>query len=350
MSLTIAAAELEQLELAQSAIVSRLEHDHTSDWHEAVSGALRAVAGADHATLFQSGPVPMSHLTTYDEAATREYLAHYVHRDPVTREVAAREIECGCAWDVITPQALRETEFYNDYVRRHALYDVMSFRIANGSQSHLWLTLHSEREAAAAAEVRRRVSVLRLLLPSLRAAVQMDGRLAAWTEDGFRTIDDQREGVLLWSTDRRIVHVNPALSQVLAADPDGEAIRDAMIALARELLEGGPANPLPTVTRPVRTALGRFVAVAVRAGEPLAPAQAMVVLQRVTATDEELRRRYGLTAREVEVARLLAQGKRNADVAAALEISPYTARRHTERVLLKLGARTRAEVAGRLGE
>ena len=66
MSLTITAAELEQLELAQSAIVSRLEHRHTSDWHGSVSGALRAVAGADHATLFQSGPFAMRNdITSY---------------------------------------------------------------------------------------------------------------------------------------------------------------------------------------------------------------------------------------------------------------------------------------------
>jgi DNA-binding CsgD family transcriptional regulator len=57
---------------------------------------------------------------------------------------------------------------------------------------------------------------------------------------------------------------------------------------------------------------------------------------------------FSLTPIEARAALLLAQGKPNAEVADALSISPHTARRHTERVLYKLGARSRAEVAVRL--
>ena len=55
-------------------------------------------------------------------------------------------------------------------------------------------------------------------------------------------------------------------------------------------------------------------------------------------------RRLRLTRREGEVAALLAGGGSNADIATALGISPHTARRHTESVMLKLRARTRAQV------
>jgi DNA-binding CsgD family transcriptional regulator len=51
-----------------------------------------------------------------------------------------------------------------------------------------------------------------------------------------------------------------------------------------------------------------------------------------------------LTRREAEVAALLAGGGSNADIAVSLGISPHTARRHTESVMLKLRARTRAQV------
>lgn len=54
--------------------------------------------------------------------------------------------------------------------------------------------------------------------------------------------------------------------------------------------------------------------------------------------------RLGLTRREREVAALLARGEPNAVVAERLGISPHTARRHTESVMLKLGARTRGQV------
>jgi DNA-binding CsgD family transcriptional regulator len=53
----------------------------------------------------------------------------------------------------------------------------------------------------------------------------------------------------------------------------------------------------------------------------------------------------GLTAREQEVARLVAAGRSTKEVGGALGISYHTARHHTERVFAKLGVRTRVEVA-----
>jgi DNA-binding NarL/FixJ family response regulator len=67
------------------------------------------------------------------------------------------------------------------------------------------------------------------------------------------------------------------------------------------------------------------------------------------AADAPLRARYGLSAREVVVARLVASGATNREIAAALDLSPFTARNHTSRVLRKLGARNRARVAALLG-
>jgi DNA-binding response OmpR family regulator len=60
--------------------------------------------------------------------------------------------------------------------------------------------------------------------------------------------------------------------------------------------------------------------------------------------DEALQQQYGLTERQIEVARLLAQGMSNAEIAEQLGLSTFTARNHTEQVLLKLGASTRARV------
>jgi DNA-binding NarL/FixJ family response regulator len=52
-----------------------------------------------------------------------------------------------------------------------------------------------------------------------------------------------------------------------------------------------------------------------------------------------------MTVREAEVALLIAEGLKNRAVAERLPISPHTARRHTERVLRKLGIGSRAAVA-----
>lgn len=60
--------------------------------------------------------------------------------------------------------------------------------------------------------------------------------------------------------------------------------------------------------------------------------------------DETLGQKYGLTPRQAAVARLLTQGLSNEEVADQLGISRFTARNHTEQVLAKIGAPTRARV------
>ncbi len=60
----------------------------------------------------------------------------------------------------------------------------------------------------------------------------------------------------------------------------------------------------------------------------------------------------GLTRREVDVLRLLAQHRANAEIAEALFVGPRTVETHVEHILAKLGVRTRweaAEAAARLG-
>jgi DNA-binding NarL/FixJ family response regulator len=60
----------------------------------------------------------------------------------------------------------------------------------------------------------------------------------------------------------------------------------------------------------------------------------------------------GLTARQLEVLPLLAEGLRNAEIAERLVVSPKTVDHHVSAILGKLGVRSRGEAvaeAGRLG-
>jgi non-specific serine/threonine protein kinase len=52
-----------------------------------------------------------------------------------------------------------------------------------------------------------------------------------------------------------------------------------------------------------------------------------------------------LTARQQEVARLVAEGLTDRQIAARLVISPRTAESHVEQILARLGVRSRAEIA-----
>jgi ATP/maltotriose-dependent transcriptional regulator MalT len=61
-----------------------------------------------------------------------------------------------------------------------------------------------------------------------------------------------------------------------------------------------------------------------------------------------LQMQFGLTARETEVAVLLAQGLSNVAIAKTLAISTHNARHHTQRVLGKLKVHSRAEAGAKL--
>jgi DNA-binding NarL/FixJ family response regulator len=87
-----------------------------------------------------------------------------------------------------------------------------------------------------------------------------------------------------------------------------------------------------------------------RRARPAAPAAdgAAEAPRPAALADEALRERFNLTARQIEVARLLGEGFTNAEIAAKLEMSYYTARNHTEQVLAKLGVSSRAAVGALL--
>ena len=53
----------------------------------------------------------------------------------------------------------------------------------------------------------------------------------------------------------------------------------------------------------------------------------------------------GLTPRELEIAALIAAGRRNKAIAAELVISPATVARHIANIMSKLGFQSRAQIA-----
>ena len=112
----------------------------------------------------------------------------------------------------------------------------------------------------------------------------------------------------------------------------------ARLDLASCLIRGNrhaDAVPVLTAVRETAVALGSTPLIE-RADDLLS------VARRRGITDEPWR---PLTAREFEVARLVAEGMTNAEIAQTLGLSPKTVSAHLEHILAKLGAMRRAEVA-----
>ncbi len=87
----------------------------------------------------------------------------------------------------------------------------------------------------------------------------------------------------------------------------------------------------------------REVAARLESPSMLARADALVRQARGHVADEEPWR--PLTAREFEVARLISEGRTNAEIGDSLGIARKTASSHVEHILAKLGASRRAEIA-----
>ena len=61
-----------------------------------------------------------------------------------------------------------------------------------------------------------------------------------------------------------------------------------------------------------------------------------------------LMKKFGLTRREAQVARLLSLGRSNQRIARELRISEHTARHHTQRILAKLAVHSRGEAGAKI--
>ena len=171
-----------------------------------------------------------------------------------------------------------------------------------------------------------------------------------------RALDVLREGLVFFDLEERPVHANLPLLRILAEQPDAEEIRREIRRFVQSLgpllrRSHAPDEGLEELAvRDFRTSEGTYLLRGsfVRTDGEGDEGLLMVALEPAGAeflSTELLQSRYGLTSREVRVARLLTLGLSDADVAGQLCISLHTARHHSEHLRQKLGVRTRGEVA-----
>lgn len=128
----------------------------------------------------------------------------------------------------------------------------------------------------------------------------------------------------------QLAHALIGAAEAAAADGDRPAAA-AQVRRAAEIADLLGARPV----REQAESLARRARLTL-AGDPAAPG---------ADPSEQARRQYGLTARELEVLRLVAIGRSNRDIAAELFISAKTASVHVSNIMSKLGVASRVEAA-----
>jgi len=366
-------APYSSLERSLSVLLAPLEHPTWQSWQRAVHAQLLELTAADSLCIYT--PLGTGPDAWYAPHLTDAQLADYAER--VVQDSTWDVIETGFTRfakdtgrsvahesDFLGAAERSRSAFHRDFLSPLGLNDLTVASAAFGGlgASRLHFANRTWRGEAHHAE---RQQLVRAVLPAFKSG------LGTWRQLGHRhaelasVFDTLHESVLLYDANARLAHANPSASRLLGETSGltlheierlrGEAMQVArrISALMKHTGVGAPTVSPASATREVRTATGTIT---VRGA--LAPTWmfgrnhgVIVTLERQAEsapTHAELRARFGLTARELEVAFHVAEGLSNQSLAETLGVSFFTARNHVERVLTKLGAQNRAQVGALL--
>lgn len=369
MSVALSSAEQRHLALLSETLLSPLAGPDPAAWRERVDTGLRAAFGCDHVmfvtpeegrVVFRSPTIDREVLDVFAELTTPDPgTGLFASRDPVVetwfraRRADRLEVFTETVNDHLLRQFghdMRRSEIANT-VWRGGMLDFFGLMTECDGQEMMLITGFERRGRARLDDesIRR---ALQMVLPSFRA-----GHHALVTHHARRdalagTLDFMRDALLLVDAAGRELHRNTALAQLLDTDPERERL---LAACRTTAFSAGRAKRLvlsgrdDAVDQVVHTAAGRYLVRGVPAPASMFDDIGAVLVSIAPAApaaldDASLRARFCLTAREIEVAHHLASGLSNAELAAALGTSAYTARNHVEKVLWKLGVSSRTRV------
>jgi DNA-binding CsgD family transcriptional regulator len=176
-------------------------------------------------------------------------------------------------------------------------------------------------------------------------------------------VDGLAEGMRIIDPSGATLHQNRAFTRILAQERYAERVDLAANELAHELVsllqsrERGGDEPAIAAKRFVRKVAtessnyelrGTYIGRALFSEDRSIAITLLPLAARADLSDQTLQRRFGLTGRQLEIARRLARGQPNKEIAHACGISLHTVRRHAEKIFAKLGANTRGQIGTKL--
>ncbi|MGZ8378816.1 MAG: LuxR C-terminal-related transcriptional regulator [Gemmatirosa sp.] len=363
-------ATLQCLERTLQTLLAPLDYPDWQTWQVAVHGRLLELTGADSLCVFT--PLADGPGAWYSPHLSEEALVAYGRRvaaDPSWELVESRFVALRTDMaheSQLYTEAERDAHpFHREFLRPNRIFDLTVAGVDFGGAMPARLHF-SNTSARGDAWEARRGALVKAILPAFRAALGLWRQLGERRAELSRMMDALPQAVFLYEASGSLLHANPGAMQLLDGGADAERLRAeaqrvawAVGAMARRATSGlaTPATrtgSTPTTTeREVRLGMRTF-----RLTGAVAPAWmlgrepgVLVTVETAAArplTDGEVRDRFGLTTRETEVARLVADGLSNQEIADRLGVSFFTARNHVERLLPKMGASNRARVGALL--
>lgn len=358
---------LTTLEAQQATECARLlampfEFGGLEEWSREFGARLSRVLGADGISL----AIPdRDRLYAYSDGLPPGTVGKYIEVHLVNEcerrwRLLSRQLEFGTwsrrlLWGSNGSDILRSA-YWNDFVVPARAFDTIGVSTAIDAHPGVANLQFYHERARGRKFGERGMAILRTIYPAFASAIRSVVALRAHHDQLAVFADTLSVGVIVTSLDARIVHRNLRFERMLAEETERLKLEDEIwrrIERFRRqwrsrdhLMPRAPSGPSSDVVRTTRasyristcslaTALFRGTGAIATTVERLGPPPFPAAL---------LRERFGLTTRELETARLLAEGKGNPEIASTLGVSVFTARHHTESVMLKLSVRTRAQV------
>lgn len=357
MLATLSTEDCRRLQAAQRVLLSPLDHEELSDWQAQVNHAVRKVVGSDQVffVLLDDGE---PYLCSDNRALKAEFRRRIEvqdsrtpsHRDRLLRQNWQRfEAMGAAAWheqDLAPREQIERSPYYQEVCRPNGVRHTMGL-----AAPHLGGVLVTAFERPRTGFSEEGKARLQLLVPAFESGLRTVHSLHRRCRRLARMLDGLSSAVAVFDERGCLRSRNETLSRYLEEDRAGARVVEVMQHMASAYArrrQSGVAGFLSREVRTVETETACYrLRVAILPPEDFGEGGFLVGVDRIRLlpTSEQVRRRCELTPRQAEVALLLAEGLTDKEIAQHLEISRHTARRHTERVLSKLGLSSRAGVA-----
>jgi DNA-binding CsgD family transcriptional regulator len=347
MGIALSAADITAISNCSRVLLSVLDDASTQAWAGRVMDAARPLLGADRMCVALPVGDGFAVFPSDDDVreAARSYQEYY-HTTDVWTTARLRALGLSVySYDmVITRPEQNRSEFWNDWILPYRMCKPAGVsRQIEGCP--VPATLMGYKGIATAPRFgERELEILRLLQPSFESAVRSLERFRRTGNDLLAYVDHLPIPALVVGLGG-VLHANDAFRRALGAG--GCDVINAVLPGALTLLRSERRAQVPTVAGTVPGPHGTMLRWSVHmmpcaAGTPLAIVHFdLPVSSQLT---EEACARIGLSPRQTQVARMMADRWSYKEIASQLGIRPNTARRHCEQVLTRLGVHSRHEL------